>query len=274
MLDIRQRVSAGICPCFVNATGRESMDTIAFDRISRVFARTETRRSALGMLLGTTLLGTPLGAAAATGRKHRHKRKRRGKTSGKDEGRERAQAKSKPGNHCLTPSGLDLNAFLGISEQIVTSYCREVGSGEEWTTSGPWFVNGSFATVPEGFLPAGETPVEDFQAKFTALKLLIDPGSPQERTVVFPNTGNVFAGPANAIAPGAPEEVLILIPASLGTVQPLPVGDHIVHAYWIFSAMHCDGLGTDTTPVSGNCFPAGETLLLQLPFEVVPGHQR
>src|ERR671913_95206 len=204
MLDIRQRVSAGICPCFVNATGRESMDTIAFDRISRVFARTETRRSALVMLLGTTLLGTPLGAAAATGRKHRHKRKRRGKTSGKDEGGERAQAKSKPGNHCLTPSGLDLNEFLGISEEVVASFCPEVDSGEEWTTSGPWFVNGSFATVPEGFIPAGETPVEDFQAKFTALKLVIDPGSPQERTVVFPNTGNVFAGPANAIAPGAP----------------------------------------------------------------------
>ena len=167
-----------------------------------------------------------------------------------------------------------MNAFLGISEEVVASFCPEIDAGEEWTTSGPWFVNGSFATVPKGFVPAGETPVEDFQAKFTALKLVIDPGSRQEKTVVFPNRGNVFAGPGNAIFPGIPEDVLVLLPASLGTVQPLPVGNHVVHGYWTFSAMHCDGFGTDTTPVSGNCFPAGETLLLQLPFEVVPGHHR
>jgi hypothetical protein len=268
MLDVRQRVSAGLLPCFVNATGRESMYTIAFDRISKSLARTETRRSALGTLLGTTLLGTMLGASAATGGKQR-----RGKKSGKGEGRVQAQAKSKPGNHCLTPSGLDLNEFLGISEEVVASFCPEVDSGERWTTSGPWFVNGSFASVPDGFVPAGATPVEDFQAKFTALRLVIDPGSRQEKTVVFPNTGNVFAGPGNAIFPGAPDDVLVLIPASLGTVQPLSVGNHVVHAHWIFSSMHCDGFGTDTTPGSGNCFHAGETLLLQLPFEVVPGHQ-
>jgi hypothetical protein len=255
------------------------MDLQRFDALVQTLGAVATRRRALAAFVGMALLETSLGTAAAKPKRQHNgtshgKRRRHGKKKPKGNSRARAQAKSKPGNHCLTPSGLDLNAFLGISEQIVTSYCREVGSGEEWTTSGPWFVNGSFASVPEGFVPAGETPVEDFQAKFTALKLLIDPGSPQERTVVFPNTGNVFAGPANAIAPGAPEEVLILIPASLGTVQPLPVGPHTVHAYWIFSAMHCDGLGTDTTPGSGNCFPAGETLYLQLPFEVVPGHQR
>jgi hypothetical protein len=271
MLDAHQRAFQQESPCFVIATRGESMDRTAFDRISKSFARIATRRSALGMLLGTTLLSTTLGAAAATGGKHRRTNKRRGKKSGKGEGQVRAHAKSKLGNHCLTPSGLDLNEFLGIAEEVVASFCPEVDSGERWTTSGPWFVNGHFAAVPEEFVPAGETPVEDFQAKFTALKLVIDPGSPQERAVVFPNTGDVFAGPGNAIFPDAPEEVLVLIPASLGTVQPLPVGNHVVHGYWIFSAMHCDGFGTDTTP-GGNCFPSGATRLLQLPFKVVPGH--
>ncbi len=254
------------------------MDPQRFDALVQTLGAVATRLHAMAALVGMTLLETSLGTAVAKrepqyqgtsrGKGRRHGKKRKGNS------RARAQAKSKPGNHCLTPSGLDLNAFLGISDEVVASFCPEIDAGEEWTTSGPWFVNGSFATVPEGFVPAGETPVEDFQAKFTALKLVVDPGSRQEKTVVFPNTGNVFAGPGNAIFPGMPEEALVLIPASLGTVQPLPVGKHVVHGYWIFSAMHCDGFGTDTTPVSGNCFPAGETLLLQLPFEVVPGHHR
>jgi len=251
-----------------------------FDALVQTLGAVATRRRTLAVLLGMTLLGTALETAGARpepqsqGRSH-GKGGRHGKKNRKGHSRARAEAKRKPGNHCLTPSGLDLNEFLGMSEEVVASFCPEAGSGERWTTSGPWFVNGHFATAPEGFVPAFEdaTPVEDFQAKFAALKLVIDPGSPREKTVVFPSTGNVFAGPGNAIIPGAPDEVLVLIPASLGTVQPLPVGSHVVHAYWAFSAMHCDGLGTDTAP-GGNCFPAGETLLLQLPFNVVPGHHR
>jgi hypothetical protein len=246
------------------------MDTDAFERLSRLFGVASTRRAALSALLGTALMAPALETAAAKGKR---KGKQRNQTRRKNNGDASEQTKTE--NHCLTPSGLDLNAFLGISEAVVASFCPEVGSGERWTTSGPWFVNGHFATAPAGFVPAfaNATPVEDFQAKFTALKLVVDPGSRQEKTVVFPSTGNVFAGPGNAILPGIPEEVLVLLPASLGTVQPLSMGKHVVHGSWIFSAMHCDGFGADTTPGSGNCFPAGETLLLQLPFEVTPGHR-
>jgi hypothetical protein len=47
-----------------------------------------------------------------------------------------------------------------------------------------------------------------------------------------------------------------------------------VDLYWVFSAVHCDGLGADTTP-GANCFPAGETLYglpVPLAFAVTPGH--
>jgi hypothetical protein len=37
----------------------------------------------------------------------------------------------------------------------------------------------------------------------------------------------------------------------------------------VFDDTHCDGLGA---VFEENCFPAGETLLLSLAFEVTPGH--
>ena len=40
--------------------------------------------------------------------------------------------------------------------------------------------------------------------------------------------------------------------------------------YWRFSAMHCDGFSDDTGP-GGNCFPAGETQLPTMAFDVTPG---
>src|SRR5215216_4227873 len=74
MLAVRQRVSAGLLPCFVNATGRESMDTIAFDRVSKSFARTETRRRMLTAI--AALAGLHGGEAAAKGRRGRKKQAR------------------------------------------------------------------------------------------------------------------------------------------------------------------------------------------------------
>jgi hypothetical protein len=123
-------------------------------------------------------------------------------------------------------------------------------------------------TPEEGFVPAGDTPVEDFIAKFTALKLVIDAGTRQEKTVVFPNDGNVFTGPAT-LFPGNPEEWALVIPITLGTVQPLPVGDHVVDVYWIFGDVHCDGVAAN---IVENCFPEGETLYVTVAFEVTPGH--
>jgi hypothetical protein len=45
----------------------------------------------------------------------------------------------------------------------------------------------------------------------------------------------------------------------------------VVDTYWEFRAMHCDGFGDDTGP-GGNCFPAGETKLPAMAFEVAPSH--
>jgi hypothetical protein len=173
-----------------------------------------------------------------------------------------AAADRKEGNHCISPEGLDLNEFFGVSAQIVSAFCTEVGSGEQWTMSLSWRMNTSFETVPEGFVPAGATPLEDFVAKFSGVRYVTDPGTEQSRTTVFRNVSDLFIG----TFAGLPR----VSPVTLGTLQPLPVGEHTVEVYWEFSAMHCDGLGT---MIGGNCLPAGESKRNAVRFKVIPGHR-
>src|SRR5512145_1316209 len=60
-------------------------------------------------------------------------------------------------NHCISPTtGVDLNVLFGTTKQIITPFCNQVDSGEQWTAAGPaWLVATSFDAVPEGFVPAG-----------------------------------------------------------------------------------------------------------------------
>jgi hypothetical protein len=175
----------------------------------------------------------------------------------------RASAEPTRENHCIAPSGTDLNELFGVSEQIVapgSASCTEVGSGESFRPSVmPWFVNHTFEVVPDGFVAAGATPTEDFVAKFAAVKYVIDPGTKRAQTYRFPNRGNVWTGDFHGFA--------LVNPLTLGTIRPQLVGSHSVETYWIFTAMHCDGFGDATGP-GGNCFPAGATQLPTMQFTV------
>jgi hypothetical protein len=164
-------------------------------------------------------------------------------------------------NHCITPTLIDLNERYGVSETIVAPFCAEVGSGRRWTVSNAWFMNPTFEFVPEGFLPEGATPIEDFIAKFIGVKYVVDPGTTKEKTYVFPNDDNLGIASADGFD--------IANSVTLGALKPLNVGDHVVDSYWLFSAMHCDGL---SDVVEESCLPAGETLLSTVPFKVTPGH--
>ena len=126
-----------------------------------------------------------------------------------------AQASNSAENHCITPLG-DLNQIYGIYEQIVTVFCPRVNSGAYWVAAGgpPWFMNTSFELVPEGFVPAGETPLEDFRAKFVAVKYVIDPGTLQERIHIFPTSDKLWTGPHPIV--GLPA----VHPITLGALRP------------------------------------------------------
>ena len=73
-------------------------------------------------------------------------------------------------------------------------------------------------------MPAGNTPSEDFVAKFAAVKYVADPGTTQWRAYLLTNDGiEVFPGIF-----GFP----VVNPLTLGALRRLPVGPHVVETYW------------------------------------------
>lgn len=171
---------------------------------------------------------------------------------------------SRTAPHCYVqlPSGpLDLNEFYGVSAQIVIPGCDQFPSGRPWTVGVVWYMNTTFAIVPDAFVPAGDTPVEDFVAKFSALKYVVDPGTSEQRTYVIPNGPGLWVGLGPAGLPAVNTNTLT-------TLRPLSVGNHVVEVYWTFTAMHCDGLGDVIDFPNGNCPTAGEHLVRAIPFTV------
>jgi hypothetical protein len=162
---------------------------------------------------------------------------------------------------CVTPTDIDLNERYGVSEAIVAPFCAEIGSGRRWTVTNAWFMSPAFDAVPAGFVPEGDTPLEDFILKLVGVKYVVDPGTKHEKTYVFPNdeslgiVSDVDADVANTV--------------TLGALKPLSVGGHVVDSYFVLRAMHCDGFGDD---VAMNCLPAEETLFSTVSFTVTPGH--
>jgi hypothetical protein len=174
------------------------------------------------------------------------------------------------GEHCVNPSGVDLNQRYGVAATIVAPFCAQLRAGEHWTTPAAWFMARAFEQVPAEFVPAGATPLDDLRAKLTAVKYVVDAGTPQERTHEFANGAKLWTG---ELPFGPPFGDLPAVnTVTLGTLHPLSAGRHTVDRYWRLSAMHCDGLGTDTTP-GHNCFPAGETFYGRITFEVLPAAQ-
>jgi hypothetical protein len=172
-----------------------------------------------------------------------------------------AQASHPVENHCITPTGIDLNELYGITKQILTPFCNHVDSGEQWTAGGPaWFMNTNFEAVPDDFVPAGETPLEDFLAKFVAIKYVIDPGTRQEQTYIYPTSNRLWTG----MSAGFPA----VWPGTLSKLPPLSVGEHFVVVYWVFNAMHCDGFAA---VVDENCLGTGEVAYAGVRLEVTPG---
>jgi hypothetical protein len=119
-------------------------------------------------------------------------------------------------------------------------------------------MNTSFEVVPNGFEPAGPTPLDDFVAKFVAVKHVLDLGTRQEQTYVYPNSGRLWTG----VVDGFPAVNTL----TLSRLKPLRPGPHVARVYWVFSAMHCDGF---SDVLVDNCLPAGEILFNLIPFEVV-----
>jgi hypothetical protein len=168
-------------------------------------------------------------------------------------------------NHCTTPTNVDLNAVFGISVPIVAAFCTSADPGEYWTPNAFWAMNTTFASTPPEFVRAGATPLEDFLAKFVSAKYVVDPGSRQTSTYVFPKSSRLWTGPFGP-------DLVGVATTPLGVLRPLSAGHDSVDVYWVFTGRHCDGLGAD---VDQHCLQAGENLVGQIEFDVTaPAPQR
>lgn len=155
-------------------------------------------------------------------------------------------------NHCDTDTGAELNEVFGVPEQFASRYCSLLTAGEAWRPLPfVWIVNPTFEAVPEGFVAAGETPVEDLASKLRGVEVVVDAGTRQEARHVFSAAElrtDVTLDQLQWWQPPLP------IATTIPKVGPLSVGDHTVAVIWDLAAMHCDGMSTS---VQHSCLRAG-----------------
>ncbi|MFG2821403.1 hypothetical protein ACGFX4_18490 [Kitasatospora sp. NPDC048365] len=160
-----------------------------------------------------------------------------------------AEAVPTPEHHCVS-EGVDLNAYLGISERIIgPPGCREALAGERWVRfAPPWGTAPSAqgTVYPAGYTPSRPAPMDDFLAKFQGIRVVQDIGTPREWSAV--------TGPEAVRRLDNVEGLTFAFFAS-NPLRPLSVGRHTTTVFMRLSAEHCDGVSTDP---DASCLPAGE----------------
>jgi hypothetical protein len=158
-------------------------------------------------------------------------------------------------NHCIIATGVDVNAQFAVSDQLIFRGCETVTAGEHWRPNGFNTTASSYDVRPPGYEPSAATPQQDFLSKLTAVKVIVDAGTAQERISTFAPSATLFLGHTlDALFPGAPP---FPIATTLPRMKPLPIGEHTFNLVWVLSAEHCDGL-TDVR--AQGCIPAGENI--------------
>jgi hypothetical protein len=155
---------------------------------------------------------------------------------------------------------MTLKQQYGYSVAIVTPSCTQLRAGERWAPSVPWEMDSRFEQMPSGFKTDYATPVDDLRGKLQSIEVVVDPGSAYQTNRAFPADNKIWQGELPD-APGLPA----VDSANLGSLDPLPVGQHSVAVYWNFTAPHCDGF---TASQGTSCLPAGSTLVKQMSFTV------
>lgn len=150
-------------------------------------------------------------------------------------------------------------------------------AGDHWTPAFGWITNvkgGSLEfplVYPDWYSSSAPAdwlvePMRSFTENIKVLRIVVDPGTRQERVHVFRDTdeswkvvtvGDVFSVPASAF----PDDPTWKWPAAwfVGVLHPLSIGHHTIVATWFFSEPLCDGIGTAMVQdgQGGSCYPAG-----------------
>ena len=138
-----------------------------------------------------------------------------------------ASAKMGGNEPCVASNGSTLNQLYGYSVSIITPDCNRVRAAERWSVSVPWIMNTRFEHMPPGFVTDWATPLDDFRGKLKTVQYVVDPGSPYESNRSFPSDAKLWVG-ALPEAAGLPAANT----ASLGALDPLPAGQHVVDVYY------------------------------------------
>jgi hypothetical protein len=142
---------------------------------------------------------------------------------------------------------VDINANLRLDAAVVAPFCPTIKAGDRWVPAQFYTAARSWEQMPDGYVPAGATPLQDFVAKFVAIRYVVDEGTSRAFTVEFANGPLLWTG-QHAINP----DIALATPMTLGAIRPLGVGPHTVRMIWIMSAMQCDGW---SAVVAESCFP-------------------
>ncbi|MER7754561.1 hypothetical protein [Kitasatospora sp. NPDC097643] len=160
-----------------------------------------------------------------------------------------AEAVPSPDHHCVF-EGIDLNAFLGVSERLIgPPPCREAFVGERWVRTLPGWGTATGpdgAVYPAGYTPSRPAPMDDFLAKLQGVRIVQDIGTRQEWSVTV--------GPEIVRRVDTVDDQIIANFAS-HPLRPLSAGPHTSTVFMRLSAEHCDGLGDNP---DDHCLPAGE----------------
>lgn len=167
-------------------------------------------------------------------------------------------AGAKKQNHCINPVGIDLNEFFGTQDAFITPFCTTAHTGDKWRPFVRWVVADTFEVIPEGYVPARPTPLEDFLSKFVSVRYVIDAGTKKERTFEFAVSDlilSVIDLPDNTSFVGFTPRL-----------RPLPPGNHSIDIFITVTAETWDGLGLEP---GVNSAPAGESPSPSVEFRVV-----
>ncbi len=178
---------------------------------------------------------------------------------------------------CTAPWGVDLCAATGVTAAwAFPAYFggAPVPAGNWWTLPVGWGVNaaGGLPGLPLTYHPGYVTsfpddPTADFISKFVMFRVVVDPGTHQERTYEFRNPAQLerimtiaeFWGSGGLGTTAIDDGQWI---AYVPIFHPLSVGEHEIHLIYTLSAESCDGFpstgGEPITFEGGHCLPAGD----------------
>lgn len=178
---------------------------------------------------GTTLLGAPVAHAGSASRV----------------------------DHCVWPAtGADLQEFWGISSYFVAPGvgCDHVAAGAAWTTPVSFYVAKTWEHVPDGVVPATDSPLAELESSVTTVRLIVDQGTKQQFTVE--RSGDQLQWKVrewDAVYQEHSDWYLVDVGTAL-SVHPLAVGTHTVTAEIVADRVACDG----TDPAYDvSCLPPG-----------------